>query len=118
MSISLLATDRSDVGDASQMIGVWLLTGNTLEFSGAELTFRFDDVLAAIKGINEADLGVYSLLSGVWTLQGGTIDTANNLITLAGVNFDSSAMYAVGIPEPATLTILVIGCLSVLKRRH
>ena len=118
LDVALLATDRSDVigDDDMTFIGVWDVSTDAT-FSGAVLTMRYDDALAASLSIDEADLQLFHYTGGNWVDVSGSIDTTNNWITSSSVG--SFSQFAVGIPEPATLAVLLIGgCLSLLGRHR
>ncbi len=105
LDISLLATDRTDVpGFSGDLIGVWDISGPS--FSSAALTIRYDDALASSLGLTEDDLKLFHYTGGHWVNITGSIDTANNLIS---GSTDSLSMFAVGVPEPATIGLLTLG---------
>ncbi|MFA5865746.1 MAG: chitobiase/beta-hexosaminidase C-terminal domain-containing protein, partial [Phycisphaerae bacterium] len=97
---SLLAANRSDVGDteAFNFIGVWNFSPGVLFNFGSgsvNLTFRYDDILAAGQGINQADLKVWHKVGATWVDVTTSVDTVNKLIIANGIN--SLSKFAVGV---------------------
>lgn len=121
LDISLLATDRTDVAAApgGAFLGVWDFAasgGFAMGTGSVDLTFHYDDALAATLGIDESDLCVFHYTGGSWVDVTTSIDTTNKWITAEGI--DSFSQFSVGvIPEPATMGLLVLGLPLVLRRR-
>lgn len=119
LSVSLLATDRSDVPDfqfaayGGALIGVWDVTAD-FDFDSVDMIFRYDDALAPA---NE-DLFVFHHTGGTWVdITSGT-NTTDKLIWADGVT--DFSLFAVGtIPEPSTLVLLVLAAsvLGLCRRR-
>ena len=124
LSIALLAADRSDVApiDNGKLLDIWNITPTGgLSFDSANLAFRYDDALAASLGIPETDLRVFHFDAGMWKDVTSGLDATNNLIYADGMT--SFSQYAVGVPEPSTLALLVTSMLSLLayawqRRKH
>jgi hypothetical protein len=117
---ALLAADRSDVGLAGQdIIGVWNFDGSAFDFgSGSvDMTFLYDEALAAELGLSEGDLKLYSNVGGSWVELACSIDAAGNLLTAGDLS--SFSTFAIGsiVPEPATLGLLMLGGLTLIRRR-
>ena len=120
LDIALLATDRSEVdtsGGGYTFIGVWdsSFTGTTSGIT--DLTILYDSVLASSLGIDEADLRLFNYSGGSWTDITGSLDTANDLIS-SNFTGSLSSMFAVGVPEPVTLSLLVAGAVVGLIGRR
>jgi len=131
LPISLLAPDRSELADtvAAGAVGFWQFDGSAFDFGAGtvDLTFRYD---AAAAGAGEGELKLYKTdADGNWTLLAYTLDTVNDVISVTGV--DAFSLFGVGeeianqqpggpdlIPEPATLALLSLGCLPLLRRRR
>ena len=121
LSVSLLASDRTDVpGGLVNPVGVWDLAGSGgLSFSSVDLTFRYDDILA---GANESNLKLFHYVGGTWVTVPGSLDTANNWLTATGVSSFSEFAIATGfqeiaVPEPSTILLLALGG-ALLRRRR
>jgi len=114
LDVALLASDRTDVAayDGKTFIGIWSFAQMT--FDSADVTFRYDEALAAELGIDEASLKIFKLEGTEWVLLASTVDSVNNLIT---ANVDDFSVFAVGVPEPATIILLGLG-FSLLRRKH
>ncbi len=121
---ALLAADRADIpafAAGSNIIGVWDFDltldsdSPSTDLTCSSIAIRYDDVLAATLGIDEADLQLLQYVNGSWIDLGATVDTTGNVIS-AGM--DSVSMYAVGVvPEPGTLVLLAAGTLAFFRRR-
>jgi hypothetical protein len=118
LSVALLSADRTDVPTGlTSVIGVWQFTPTSLQFGSVDLTFRYDDAAAAALSVDPNTLNLYHYDGTNWVLVGGTtIDTTNKLLTATGLT--SFSEYAIAVPEPATMTLLVMGGLSLLLRRR
>ncbi len=129
-SIALLAPDRAEVpaGTVGNILGIWdiqMTAGELPEGTTAGLAIRYDDALAAAMGLSEDDLGLFHFTNGQWYDITAGLDTANNVV--AG-SWDVLSLFAVGhnihlqqqgaIPEPASLTLLGLGALALLRRRR
>ena len=114
LDVALLAKDRTDVVayDGKTFIGIWSIAQMT--FDSADITFRYDSALAAALGLEEGLLTVYKLEGTNWVALASTVDSVNNHIT---ANVDEFSVFAVGVPEPATIAILGLG-LSLIRRKR
>ena len=118
--ISLLDPARPDVPtppEGFQFVGVWDFQPPTgLTFGTVGLTFRYDDTLASSLGLGEADLRVfhYDVKNARWTMLDSKSDVDANLITAGGLT--SFSQYAVGVPEPVSLFLLVAGTVAMLGK--
>lgn len=113
LSISQMATDRSDscVRAQDKVIGLWEFdtSGGFAFGSGtATVTFRYDDALAAARGLAEEDLRVWTYGGVAWREVAATSDTAAN--TLTSGPLPSFSLFAVSteIPSPPPGTIIGI----------
>jgi len=89
------------------------------EFTGfVELTFGYDDSYL-LPGFDEEDLFVWHTLPGPTWEQLDVIarDLVNNTITVRTDSFSTFAL-AGPVPEPATMTLLVVGGVVLLKRKQ
>lgn len=98
VSISLLATNHSEVTMASALVrpvGVWNFAAvNGLEFSSTDLTFRYDDALAASLGVAENRLKLFHYVAGIgWLDCGVSVDTDTHRLMATGVT--ELGLYAV-----------------------
>ncbi len=114
LDVALLATDRTDVVayDGKTFIGIWNFAQMT--FDSADVTFRYDEALAAGLGLDEESLSIFKLEGTNWVALASTVDSINNRIT---ANVDEFSVFAVGVPEPATLVILSLGISLVTRKR-
>jgi hypothetical protein len=80
----LLASDRTDVpAGLEKVIGVWNFSGVTP--TSAVLNFRYDDALAAEKGLSAERLAVYQFDDGSWVRITDSVDDVNKIITTKSV---------------------------------
>jgi hypothetical protein len=100
------------VSMSGEVVGLWDFTPSGFTFTTADLTFRYDDVLAS----NENLLRLYHYTGGNWVQLAATCDTANNLITATGVT-SLSPFVIVVIPEPVTALLVLLPTLALLRRR-
>lgn len=124
LTLSLLATDRTDwPGGLVNPIGIWDVS-STFDFTDATLTFRYDDALAAVLGVNESNLKLWHFTDGAWTNITASIDTVNKRIT--GLPVTSFSLFVIAedlqsvgvVPEPSTLLLLAAGAAVVWQRRR
>ena len=85
-----------------------------MTFDNANIAFRYDEALAAGLGIDEESLKIFKLDGTDWVALASTVDSINNRIT---ANVDEFSVFAVGVPEPATVILLGLG-LSLLGRKR
>ena len=123
LSISLLAADHGDVPlGLIDPVGIWYFD-TAITFDEVDLTFRYDDALAATLGLNEAYLQVMHYVGGNWEYVTTGIDTANHWIYADDVT--SFSYFAVvgaqeTIPEPISLIFFgtgVVGVFGFVARR-
>jgi hypothetical protein len=133
LAIALLSSDHPDVpAGLVNPIGVWQFT-DPLTFSGATLTFRYDDAkLAASSDTNPNDLKLFGWDGKFWDLIATTINTSTDLLQNTGVgsgqitSFDQyyaiadSAPTPPAVPEPLTLAsaFLAISSLGMYLRKR
>ncbi len=114
VSIALLAADREDSGVTlpETVIGVWDVDGSGFDFGGGNVTlsFRFDNWLAADKGLAEEDLRLWQLTEEDlklwqyhefrnWKDVTASLDTAENVIVSQPLS--SFSLFAVSTEIPA-----------------
>jgi fibronectin-binding autotransporter adhesin len=117
---SLLSVDRTDVPTGLvDPIGVWSFTPTNLQFGTVSLAFRYDEAAAAALSLDESTLHLYHYDGTDWVLVAGTtLDTANNVLTATGLtSFSDYAIAESVVPEPATVSLLVLGGLGMLAAR-
>jgi RNA polymerase sigma factor (sigma-70 family) len=132
LKIALQALDRSDIPalpTGHHFIGIWSFdaedsTGNPLEAAGGmDLLVRYDDALAAEKGLNESVLKLWKY-DGQWErldfdptfLRDGPDHELSVHMDISGVSY-----FAVSAPEPSTIMVLgaaVAFGLGKRRRRH
>ncbi|MEI8309292.1 MAG: hypothetical protein WCH98_00910 [Verrucomicrobiota bacterium] len=121
LDISLLAADREDIvatlPEHMRLIGLWDVHPDNAIFSDADVSFRYDDMLAPGLGIGEDALRVFHYNGAAWQDVTTGLDTTNKWIYASGRT--DFSYYAVGvIPEPATLGMLVLAAVALLPLRR
>lgn len=119
LAIALLSADRTDVpAGLTDPIGVWSFAPGALQFDSVAMTFRYNDAAAAAMSLDESSLKLYGFDGTNWVqIPTGAVDTTNHLITTAGGLSSFYQQCAVAVPEPTTLSVLVLGGLALLRRR-
>lgn len=122
ITISLLASDRSDVAalfsqaglPGGDVIGLWeIQNGSANIWTG--LTIRYDDVFA---GGNTPGLYFIPNSSGTWSAISATVDGTNFVIS-DNVSSLSSGYYALlVVPEPGVASLLLVGGAALLFGRR
>jgi len=100
----LLASDRTDFpAGLEKVIGAWKFSGVTP--SSSILSFRYDDVLAAEKGLSTEKLAVYQFVDGSWIRVTDSVDDVNKIITTTSVSTLSTFAVAAA---PALGSIFIV----------
>jgi hypothetical protein len=124
LTISLLATDRTDwPGGLVKPIGVWEIDSN-FTFTSATLTLRYDEALAAVLGATESNLKLWHYTGGAWSNITASIDLTNKRIT--GVPVTSFSPFAIAedleavavVPEPTTVLLFLTGGALIWQKRR
>ena len=120
LAISLLSPDRVDVpAGLVDPIGVWAFNPNALAFGSASLAFRYDDALAASLALNESNLVLLGYDGTSWNvIPTNPVDTVNKLITTSPDLTSFYQDFAIALPEPMTMSTLVLGGMALLMRRR
>lgn len=98
------------------------LSGGTIE-GQAQLVFHYDPSQLA-PGFDPSQLEVYHFdttvyPNGAWVApQGEIVNTANDTITVDASSFSPFVLGAASVPEPASLSLLILGLLPLLGRRN
>lgn len=121
LDIALLASDREDIvatlPEPMRLIGLWDVHPDNAIFSDADVSFRYNDMLAPDLGIGEDALRVFHFDGTAWQDVTTGLDTANNWIYTSGRT--GFSYYAVGvIPEPATLAMLALAAVVLFPLRR
>lgn len=123
LSVSLVSPDRTDVPSlpgGHSFIGVWAVDPvGQADVDGIDLTVRYDDLLAGVRGLEEGSLKLWYFQDGLWSRVTGDdfwLDADNHLI---GGHVNGSIDYfAVSAPEPGSImTIAFFGTTLLLRRR-
>lgn len=123
ISISLLATDRTDIaalfGQAGlpagpgNVIGLWdMVNGSANTWTG--LSFRYDDALA---GGQSPVLYYIPNSAGTWSQIATTVDLLNFTISDNVASLNSGYYALLVVPEPGSAALLAAGSLLLLARR-
>jgi RNA polymerase sigma factor (sigma-70 family) len=121
LDISLLDKTRPEVPAlpaGHTFIGVWSFDAGVTGASGADLTVRYDDRLAASLGLNEGALKLWRYDGSQWIrINDGSFsrDTQNNL--LSG-HAEALSFFAVSAPEPSSACLALLGGMALLRRRR
>ena len=118
--VALLSPDRPELQATPkgfQFLNVWSMQPSPeTSLESADLVFRYDDALALLLGIREEDLRVFHYDGAAWVNVWSRTDVAKNLLYADDVA--SFSDFAVGVPEPATLGLLLLGTLALTRRRR
>jgi hypothetical protein len=124
VQVALLALDRTDVPtlpQGHQFIGVWSLdTGDLAASGGMDLQVRYDDALAAEKGLDENLLKIWRYVDGQWErLDHDPTFLRDPLTHTLSVHtgFEGVSYFAVSAPEPGTVgLVMVVGAVGLVTR--
>jgi len=110
VAISLLAVGRAD-HDATNdaVIGVWDIDGSAFDFGGsgtATVKFRYDELAAAAKLLNEDNLKAWQYSGGVWSDVTASTDSTNKIVTTSALS--SFSTFAVSLFKPNQVGGLVL----------
>jgi len=126
VKVALLALDRTDLPalpTGHKFIGTWSLeTGTLTAPGGMDLLVRYDDALAAEKGLDENVLKLWRYVDGQWErLDHDPTFVRNTLDHTLGVHtgFEGVDYFAVSAPEPGSIgLIMVVGGMGLISRRR
>jgi len=120
VTISLLATDHGEVqGDVPDSpLGYFEIDGSAFDFGTGNvvLTFRYDD--AKMGELTPEELAIYHYTGGSWVDVTDSVDGLNHTLTSVGVDSFSPFAVAAAVPEPATMALLMLGGLGLLRKRR
>jgi hypothetical protein len=125
VSISLLALDRDDIPAfplGHHVIGIWSFDQSNLTADGGmDLLVRYDDALAAEKGLSEDVLKLWKY-DGQWErldFDPTFLRDPDNHTLFVHTSIEGMTYFGVSAPEPATLTwIGLAGGLTLMRRRR
>jgi RNA polymerase sigma factor (sigma-70 family) len=125
VKIALLALDRSDTPAFPadhHLVGLWSFDQTNLSATGGlDLLVRYDDALAAEKGLDENVLKLWKY-DGQWErldFDPTFLRDPQNHTLFVHTDPTGMTYFAVSAPEPGTLSLLTGGlCLLALKRRR
>ena len=121
VTISLLDAGRADLPalpGGHNFIGIWSIdTGSTLT-ERVDLSIRYDDGLAAERGLAESGLKLWRFTGGEWSLVTGPGFWRDAEANLIGGHTDTLDYFAVSAPEPGGLTALLAFAAAALLRRR
>ncbi len=122
LTIALLSPDRVDVPTGLvKPIGVWAYTpGNSLTFGSVGMTFCYDNTLATTLGLSPGNFGLFGYDGTQWLLiPTNPADTVNDLLTTTSTLPSFYQDFAIAqAPEPASLSLVIIGALGLLLRNR
>jgi hypothetical protein len=126
VAISLLSLDRTDVPAfpaGHHLVGVWAIDQGGLDAPGGmDLLVRYDEAVAAAKGLDEHVLKLWTYADATGWVRHDFDDTfvrdADRHTVYAHVAGDGVTYFAVSAPEPGTITLLAIGTIGLLTSRR
>jgi hypothetical protein len=122
VSIALTAQDHAGVPYVPSdytLVGIWKICPDLdLLYDAVDMTCRYDVVKALEGGLSQDDLLLLHHNGSGWERVDGWLSVPRSHIGASGLHLSPLLpFYAVGVPEPATLGLLALGGLALIRRR-
>jgi hypothetical protein len=127
VAVSLLSLDRADLPAfpaGHHLVGAWSIDqGGLVASGGMDLLVRYDEAVAAAKGLDENVLKLWTYDAAGWhrhDFDDSFVRDPERHTVYAHVDADGVTYFAVSAPEPGTVALLggAVGLLALRRRRR